>query len=100
MPEQILIVEDEPSLQETLTYSLTRQGYAVHAVGDGESAVAAARRYRPDLILLDIMLPRLDGYEVCRILRREMPVPILMLTAPGTARSTGCWGSRWAPMII
>jgi DNA-binding response OmpR family regulator len=81
MPEQILIVEDEPSLQETLSYSLSRQGYDVHAVGDGQAAVVAARRYRPDLILLDLMLPLLDGYEVCRILRREMSVPILMLTA-------------------
>jgi DNA-binding response OmpR family regulator len=79
--EQILIVEDEPSLQETLAYSLTRQGYNVFAVGDGQAAVSAARRYHPDLILLDIMLPLLDGYEVCRILRREMSVPILMLTA-------------------
>ncbi len=81
MAEQILIVEDEPSLQETLAYSLNRQGYDVHAVGDGMSALAAARRYHPDLILLDIMLPQLDGYEVCRILRQEMTVPILMLTA-------------------
>ena len=81
MPEQILIVEDEPSLQETLSYSLARQGYDVHSVGDGQAAIAAARRYRPDLILLDLMLPVLDGFEVCRILRREMSVPILMLTA-------------------
>ena len=81
MPEQILIVEDEPSLQETLAYSLSRQGYDVHVVGDGQAALSAARRYHPDLILLDIMLPLLDGYEVCRILRREMSVPILMLTA-------------------
>ena len=81
MPEQILIVEDEPSLQETLAYSLSRQGYDVHVVGDGQAALSAARRYHPDMILLDIMLPLLDGYEVCRILRREMSVPILMLTA-------------------
>lgn len=81
MSEMILVVEDEPSLQETLAYTLKRHGYTVHTVGDGQAAVEAARRFHPDLILLDIMLPRLDGFEVCRILRKEMTVPILMLTA-------------------
>ncbi|HZD57214.1 MAG TPA: response regulator, partial [Anaerolineales bacterium] len=81
MTEKILIVEDEISLQETLSYNLTRQGYAVEAVGDGQAAIENARRTRPDLIVLDIMLPILDGFEVCRILRQEMNVPILMLTA-------------------
>jgi DNA-binding response OmpR family regulator len=81
MPEKILVVEDELSLQETLTYNLARQGYDVNAVGDGQAALVAARRYLPDLILLDIMLPILDGFDVCRILRQEMSVPILMLTA-------------------
>lgn len=81
MPEKILIVEDEPSLQETLTYNLEKQGYQVEAVGDGGLAVEAARRLRPDLLVLDIMLPGMDGIEICRILRREMNVPIIMLTA-------------------
>jgi DNA-binding response OmpR family regulator len=81
MPETILIVEDETSLQETLAYNLEKQGYAVEAVGDGRSALDAARRLKPDLIVLDIMLPELDGFEVCRILREEMSTPILMLTA-------------------
>jgi DNA-binding response OmpR family regulator len=81
MPEKILIVEDEPVLQETLAYNLTRQGYLVESVGDGQLAVDTARRYRPDLILLDIMLPGIDGFEVCRLVRQEMNVPILMLTA-------------------
>lgn len=79
--EKILIVEDEPSLQETLAYNLKKQGYAVEAVGDGRKAVEIARKIEPDLIVLDIMLPGLDGFEVCKILRREMSVPILMLTA-------------------
>lgn len=79
--ERILIVEDEPALQETLAYNLNRQGYLVEAVGDGIAALEAARRDHPDLIVLDIMLPKLDGVEVCRILRQEMNVPILMLTA-------------------
>jgi DNA-binding response OmpR family regulator len=81
MPESILVVEDEPSLQETLVYNLEKQGYTAEAAGDGRSALEAARRLKPDLIVLDIMLPELDGFEVTKILRREMTVPILMLTA-------------------
>ncbi len=81
MPEKILIVEDEPALQETLAYNLEKQGYEVQIVGDGHSALEAARAHTPDLIVLDIMLPGLDGFEVCKILRKEMTVPILMLTA-------------------
>jgi DNA-binding response OmpR family regulator len=81
MPEKILVVEDEPVLQETLAYNLTRQGYLVETAGDGLLAVSVARRTQPDLILLDIMLPGMDGFEVCRLIRQEMSVPILMLTA-------------------
>ena len=81
MTEKILVVEDEPSLQETLAYNLKREGYAVEAVGDGRAALDAARRIKPDLIVLDLMLPELDGFEVARILRKEMTTAILMLTA-------------------
>ena len=81
MAETILVVEDEPSLQETLVYNLEKQGYSVEAAGDGRRAIEVARRLNPDLIILDIMLPVLDGFEVCKILRKEMTVPILMLTA-------------------
>ena len=81
MAEKILVVEDEPTLQETLAYNLKRQGYAVELAGDGQAGIEAARRAQPNLIVLDIMLPILDGFEVCRILRQEMNVPILMLTA-------------------
>jgi len=81
MPEKVLIVEDEPSLIETLQYNLLRQGYTVSTARDGLAALAIARSERPQLIVLDIMLPGLDGLEVCRILRQEMGVPILMLTA-------------------
>lgn len=81
MGETILVVEDDLSLQETLTYNLARQGYTVETVGDGLAALEAARRLRPDLIVLDIMLPGMDGFEVCRVLRKEMSTPILMLTA-------------------
>lgn len=81
MAEKVLVVEDEPTLVETLRYNLARQGYDVTAATDGRTALELARRERPDLILLDIMLPELDGIEVCRILRQEMAVPIIMLTA-------------------
>jgi DNA-binding response OmpR family regulator len=81
MSETILVVEDETSLQETLAYNLRKEGYNVEAVGDGRAALDAARSLKPDLIVLDLMLPELDGFEVCRILRREMSTPILMLTA-------------------
>ena len=81
MPESVLIVEDEPSLQETLAYNLKKDGYQVETVGDGLSALEAARRIKPDLIILDIMLPKMDGFEVARILRKELTTAILMLTA-------------------
>jgi DNA-binding response OmpR family regulator len=81
MPEKILVVEDEIALQETLAYNLKRQGYEVHASGDGNSALEEARTFKPDLVLLDVMLPGIDGFEVCRVLRQEMTTPVLMLTA-------------------
>jgi DNA-binding response OmpR family regulator len=81
MAERILIVEDEISLVETLAYNLKRQGYTVATAMDGRSALTLARQEQPDLVVLDVMLPGLDGFEVCRILRQEMSAPILMLTA-------------------
>lgn len=77
----ILVVEDDTSLRETLAYNLSRQEYSVQAVGDGLTALEAARKTHPDLVLLDLMLPGMDGLEVCRILRQEMNIPILILTA-------------------
>jgi DNA-binding response OmpR family regulator len=81
MSETILIVEDEPALRDTLSYNLKKDGFTVETVGDGRSALDSARTLKPDLIVLDLMLPEIDGFEVCRILRREMSTPILMLTA-------------------
>ena len=81
MSEIILVVEDEPSLQETLAYNLERQGYNVETASDGQAALERARKLQPDLIVLDLMLPVLDGFEVCRIIRQESNVPILILTA-------------------
>ena len=81
MSETILVVEDELVLRETLAYNLEKHGYEVHTAEDGRTGVELAREVQPDLILLDIMLPGLDGFEVCRLLRKDMNVPILMLTA-------------------
>jgi DNA-binding response OmpR family regulator len=81
MTETVLVVEDETALRETLAYNLKKEGYEVEAVGDGRVALESARRIKPDLIVLDLMLPGLDGFEVTRVLRKEMNTPILMLTA-------------------
>lgn len=81
MREKILVVEDDPSIREALTYNLTRDGYEVSAAGDGVEAIKVARATLPNLIVLDLMLPELDGFDVTRTLRKESSVPILMLTA-------------------
>ena len=78
---KLLIVEDEPTLLETLKYNLKKQGYEVVTAADGVQALPIARAEKPDLVILDVMLPGLDGFEICRILRQEMSLPILMLTA-------------------
>jgi DNA-binding response OmpR family regulator len=78
---RILVVEDEPTLLETLEYNFKRQGYEVSTAADGLSALKVARSDQPDLVVLDVMLPQLDGLEVCRLLRQESSAPILMLTA-------------------
>ncbi len=81
MSQKVLVVEDEPALIDTLEYNLAKQGYTVLKAADGVKALEVARREHPDLVVLDVMLPMLDGFEVCRILRQEMNTPILMLTA-------------------
>lgn len=78
---KIVVVEDDANLLETLKYNLRKEGYDVVTATDGEQAISAARKEKPDLIILDVMLPKMSGFEVCRILRKEMTVPILMLTA-------------------
>lgn len=78
---KILVVDDERILLDTLRYNLSKAGHQVWTAADGESALRVARHERPDLVLLDVMLPRIDGFDVCRTLRRESSIPILMLTA-------------------
>jgi two-component system OmpR family response regulator len=81
MAEKILVVEDDLNLLDTLRYNLRKEGYDVVTAADGAEALEKARHDKPSLLILDVMLPKLSGLEVCRILRSEMPVPILMLTA-------------------
>jgi DNA-binding response OmpR family regulator len=78
---KILLVDDEPSLQKMLTHALEREGFQVQVVGDGEAALDAFKTYEPHLIVLDIMLPKLDGTEVIRRIRMQSDVPVIMLTA-------------------
>jgi len=77
----ILVVEDEPRMRQLLQAYLEQAGFRVIAVGDGPTALQAFRRERPDLIVLDLMLPGMDGFDVCRAIRRESGVPIIILTA-------------------
>jgi two-component system OmpR family response regulator len=81
MAARILVVEDDLNLLATLKYNFLKEGYDVVTAVDGAGALETARREKPDLMVLDIMLPGLSGFEVCRILRKETSVPILMLTA-------------------
>ena len=77
----VLVVEDEQAIALAVSRRLTAEGMRVHAVGDGQAGVDAASRLRPDLVILDVMLPGIDGLEVCRRIQAEQPVSVLMLTA-------------------
>lgn len=81
MAELILVVDDEPKVVALARDYLVKHGYRVTTASDGQAALAAARSEKPDLIILDLMLPGMDGREVCKALRRESDVPIIMLTA-------------------
>ncbi len=80
---RILIVDDEPTLLATLRFNLQKEGYQVLSAEDGEQAIAIARDTKPDLVILDLMLGELSGFEVCRVLRSETAVPIIILSARG-----------------
>ncbi|MBI5292308.1 MAG: response regulator transcription factor [Chloroflexi bacterium] len=81
MPKTILVIDDEPKIVEICRDYLTAAGFEVITAGDGPGGLAMARRQRPDLIVLDLMLPGMDGLDVCRELRRESNTPVIMLTA-------------------
>ena len=81
--ETILVADDEANIRELVTLYLEKEGFSVITASDGRAAVNSARELQPDLIVLDLMMPELSGYEVCRELRRDSDVPILMLTARG-----------------
>lgn len=83
MPERILVVDDEESIVQLIAYNLRRAGYDVISALNGEDGLALARSEQPDLVILDLMLPGMDGFDVCKELRRETELPILMLTARG-----------------
>lgn len=78
---KILIIEDEAKLAETLAYNIREEGHNSLVALDGMTGLDMARRERPDLVILDLMLPKMDGLEVCRLIRRDLDVPIIMLTA-------------------
>jgi len=83
-PTRVLVVEDDPTVAEVVARYLEREGFVVESVGDGKQALARADERLPDLVVLDIMLPGLDGLEVCRRLRSLAPIPVVMLTARGS----------------
>jgi len=86
MPRTILVIDDEPELVKLLDYNLSKAGYLVLSAKDGEAGLAAARKLAPDAVILDIMMPGLDGWEVCKRLRQDpatAALPVLMLTAKG-----------------
>lgn len=81
MNEKILVVDDEKAIADILKYNLTKDGYDVLMANDGEEGLELAQNENPDLILLDIMMPKMDGFQVCRKVREKSNVPIIMLTA-------------------
>lgn len=83
MPAKILIVDDEPAVTDLLAYNLRKANYVVQVAGDGRQALETAQKYHPDLILLDVMIPEMDGLDVCRELRKTSTTPIIMITARG-----------------
>lgn len=82
-PSRVLVVDDEPNIREMIAINLQREGLEVAFAEDGLGAVDTARAYQPDLIVLDIMMPGMDGFDVCRTIRQESTVPILLLSARG-----------------
>ena len=80
---KVLVIDDEPSITSSIKYGLEKEGYTVITADNGSDGAELARNEKPDIVVLDVMLPGLDGYEVCRMIRADLPVPIIMLTAKG-----------------
>ena len=97
MSKRILVIDDEPQIADLCRDYLVAAGFEVLTAGDGPKGLALARRERPDLVVLDLMLPGMDGLDVCRELRRDGSVPIIMLTARAWKRATSWWAWSWAP---
>jgi DNA-binding response OmpR family regulator len=85
---RLLIVDDEPNLRHSLSYALRQEGYEVATAEDGERALDMFKTSKPDLVVLDVMLPKMDGLAVCRAIRRESDVPVIMLTARSSELDT------------
>lgn len=81
MGQTVLVVDDEQNIVNIIAFNLKKEGYEVLTAGDGEEAVEIVEKHQPDLILLDIMMPKMDGYEACRKIREKYNIPIIMLTA-------------------
>ena len=95
--EKILVVDDDQNICELLRLYLTKEGYQVTLASDGEDALAKYGQVKPDMVLLDVMMPRLDGWEVCRRIRKEGDTPVIMLTAKGETFDKVL---GWAPTTI
>ena len=85
---RLLIVDDEPNLRHSLSYALRQEGYEVATAEDGERALEMFRSGKPDLVVLDVMLPKMDGLAVCRAIRRDSDIPVIMLTARSSELDT------------
>ena len=99
MDKKILIVDDEKNIVDIIAFNLKKEGYQIIKAADGEEGVQKAMEENPDLILLDIMMPKMDGYEACKKIREKKNTPIIMLTARAEELEK-CWGWNWVRMIM
>ena len=96
MPATILVVDDEEGIVQLARLYLDREGFRVHTARDGQEGLEAARRLKPDLIVLDLMMPRVDGWEVCRRLRKDERRARSSCSPPATKTWTRSWAWSWA----
>ena len=96
--EKILVVDDDTNICELLRLYLTKEGYQVTTANDGEEGLDKFNQVKPDMVLLDVMMPKMDGLEVCRRIRKLGNTPVMMLTAKGETL-TRCWAWSWVQTI-